>query len=123
MLYNILRSLVLMYFNVLYSFNLDLGVKYLIGCDATADVDDVLIPLNWTYFVLRSKSKIPDHVLYRIGPRSAPWRISYDPANTIGGNQKRRDTLLPTLSMEDMVPLLDQVRHIILHYVYIVYGI
>lgn len=48
MLYNILRSLVLMYFNVLYSFDLDLGVKYHIGnrsrCDATADVDDVLIP-------------------------------------------------------------------------------
>lgn len=46
MLYNILRSLVLMYFNVLYSFDSDLGVKYLIGCDATADVDDVLIPLS-----------------------------------------------------------------------------
>ena len=75
-------------------FDLDLGVKYLIGCDATADVDDVLISWSWTYFVLCSKSKIPDHVLYRIGPRSAPWRIGYDPANAIGGNQRRRDTLL-----------------------------
>lgn len=56
MLYNILRSLVLMYFNVLYSFDSDLGVKYLIGCDATADVDDVLnISLSLTYIVTNQK--------------------------------------------------------------------
>lgn len=59
MLYNILRSLVLMYFNVLYSFPKliwTLGVKYLIGCDATADVDDVLnISLSLTYIVTNQK--------------------------------------------------------------------
>lgn len=64
-----------------------------------------------------SKSKITDHVLYRIGPRSAPWRFGYDPANTIGGD-KRGD--IHYSSMEDMVPLIDQEWHINLHYVYIV---
>lgn len=53
--------------------NLDLGVKYLIGCDATADVDDVLISLSLTFDLYCNKSKIPDHVLYRIGPKLAPW--------------------------------------------------
>lgn len=56
--------------------------------------------------------------VYRIGPRSALWKFGYDPANTVGGEKRGdMDTLL---FPGDMVPLLDEVWHIILYYVYIV---
>lgn len=66
--------------------------------DATADLDDVLIPLG----ILRIVDlKVLTHVRYRIGPRSAPWKFGYDPANTIGG-WKRGD--IHSSSLETWFP-------------------
>jgi hypothetical protein len=55
-------------------------------CDATADVDDVLIPLGLTglTYIGIKNSEVRST---RIGPRSAPWEFGYDPANTIGGEK------------------------------------
>ena len=104
-------------------FTLDLGIEYLIRNRNVTPRPMwmmCLFPLDLTgltgltYIGIK---KFRPCMEYRIGPRSAPWKFGYDPVNMIGG-EKGGEIQSPSLG--NMVPLLEQVRYINLHYVYIV---